>query len=142
MVPARDGGGSGKAELASLDHKVEKKPVKLPPLPEETIMDRMRRYAEQTKGAQRAIAEVCQEVHASDEDEERPVDGKQARREIVLRAWDCDMCPRKHLAHAVVNIGDRKYPKYRCKGCHNSARSLNRAVESKSAKTQDPSHRP
>ena len=54
------------------------------------------------------------------------------------RTWSCDICPRSFLAAQVINIGSRRYPKHRCKPCHNAARALERASKSQTAAAQEP----
>lgn len=53
------------------------------------------------------------------------------------KTWVCDLCPRKFRAAGVINIGSRRYPRHRCKPCHNATRALDRASWSKSYKSQD-----
>ena len=53
------------------------------------------------------------------------------------KTWACDICPRSFVASQVVNTGSRRYPRYRCKPCHNAAKALDRASKSKNAAAQE-----
>ena len=49
---------------------------------------------------------------------------------------DCSICTRPYTYVKLVNVGCAKYPQYRCRPCHNSARVLDRAARSQGPKAQ------
>jgi hypothetical protein len=50
--------------------------------------------------------------------------------------WTCDICPRKFASWNILNVGCKRYAKYRCKPCHAAQRSLERSLKTKHAKVQ------
>eukprot|EP00971_Amphidinium_carterae_P351969 6492368-Amphidinium_carterae.1 len=42
----------------------------------------------------------------------------------------CYICGRQYTTSNLINVGDKKYPKWRCRPCHNSAKIIERAAAS------------
>jgi hypothetical protein len=59
-----------------------------------------------------------------------PVDGD------LEANWTCDICPRKFASWSILNVGCKRYAKYRCKPCHAAQRSLERSLKTKHARVQ------
>eukprot|EP00971_Amphidinium_carterae_P350021 6491348-Amphidinium_carterae.1 len=46
------------------------------------------------------------------------------------QAEGCYICGRRFATCNLINVGDKKYPKWRCKPCHNSSKMIDRAATS------------